>query len=425
MADPLPPTPPPAPAVSSGHTDDDNYVERRTLRDYYVILRERIWIALPMALLISIGLGYYKARETPMYSSTATMQFEKPETIVTTQGVVDPSIRNEYDLNTYIQLLTSNKLRQRVVESLTPDEVKILQRPYLKELPPGAPLPAPGNILGQLSIDSVRNSFLLSVNCRHRDGEAAALIAQRYVDQFLNFLLDNVSGANDLAVEFLRERAEQLRKESEVKAQRLQEYMQRHNLVSLDNSMSIVDDRLRAVSGALTSSRLKRIEVESLSKQIADFQAEGRNLLEISFISNHGTVPNLKSQLAALRQDQSRLAERYFERHPKMVDVANAIAVTEDQLKRAIDLAIADLNTSVAEARKNEQLLLQEYASSEQKALDLRSLRVGFESLKSDADVAKSNYMQILDRLNQTSTTKYLEKVPVRPLDRATVPGSP
>ncbi|MEZ5414986.1 MAG: polysaccharide biosynthesis tyrosine autokinase [Opitutaceae bacterium] len=419
-------SPPPAPtSVSSGHSDDDNYVERRTLRDYYVILRERFWIALPLALLVSIGMGYYQAREVPMYMSVATMQFEKPETIVTTQGVVDASVRSEVDLNTYIQLLNSTRLRTRVIESLTPDEVKILQRPYLKDLPPGAPLPGPGSILGSISTDSVRNSYLLSITCRHRDPEAAALIAQRYVEQFIKFLLDNVSGSNDLAVEFLRERAEQLRQESETKAQRLQDYMQRHNLISLDNSMSIIDDRLRTVSSALTSIRLKRIEVESLKKQVDVFKAEGRNLLEISYIASHGTIPGLKAQLAALNQDQSRLADRYFERHPKMIDVSNAIAVTQDQLDQAINLAIADLNTSLAETIKNEQHLQQEYDLNEKRALDLRSLRVDFESLKSDADVAKSNYMQILDRLNQTSTTKYMEKIPVRPLDRATISGAP
>lgn len=420
MADPLPPS-----ATSSGHSDDENYVERRTLRDYYVILRERFWIALPLALLISIGMGYYQAREVPMYSSVATMQFEKPETIVTTQGVVDASVRSEVDLNTYIQLLNSARLRTRVIESLTPDEIKILQRPYMKDLAPGASLPGPGSILGSISIDSVRNSFLLSITCRHRDPEAAALIAQRYVEQFIKFLLDNVSGSNDLAVEFLRERADQLRKESETKAQKLQDYMQKHNLISLDNSMSIIDDRLRTVSSALTAIRLKRLEVESLTKQVADFQREGRNLLEISYIASHSTVPNLKAQLASLEQDQARLAERYFERHPKMIDVSNAIAVTKEQLTRAIDLAIADLNTSFAETLKNEQQLQEEYRINEKRALDLRSMRVDYESLRSDADVAKSNYMQILDRLNQTSTTKYMEKIPVRPLDRATVNPTP
>lgn len=425
MADtPIPPAP--SPSNSGGHSNsDDNYVERRSLRDYYIILRERIWIALPLALLVSISIGYYQARETPMYSSVATMQFEKPETIVTTQGVVDSSVRNDVDLNTYLQLLTSNRLRTKVVESITPDELKILQRPYLKDLQPGASLPPASALLGSTTIDSMRNSFLISIITRHQDPEAAALIAQRYVDQFLNYLLENVSGSNDLAVEFLRERAEQLRKESEVKAQKLQNYMQEHNLISLDSSMSIVDDRLRTISSALTASRLKRIDIESLSRQIDEFKREGKNLLEISFIATHGTVPSLKNQLAALNQEQSRLAERYFERHPKMVDVSNAIAVTESQLNKAIDLAIADMATGLSEARKNEQHLQEEYAASEKKALELRELRVDFESLKSDSDVAKSNYMQILDRLNQTSTTKYLEKIPVRPLDRSQVPGSP
>src|SRR4051812_20517013 len=115
-----------------GSYGEEEAIERRTLRDYYIILRERIWIALPIALIVSIGLGYRQARETPMYETRATMQFEKPETVVTTQGVVDPYIRGEADLNTALLVLGSQRLRTKVAESLPPDQVKILQRPYLK-----------------------------------------------------------------------------------------------------------------------------------------------------------------------------------------------------------------------------------------------------------------------------------------------------
>jgi succinoglycan biosynthesis transport protein ExoP len=405
--------------------NDDQIIERRGLRDYYIILRERLWIALPLALLVSISVGYYQARETPMYASSATMQFEKPETIVTTQGVVDSSVRSEFDLNTYLQILHSNRLRTKVVESLTPDEVKILQRPHLKDLAPGGALPPPASLLGSISIESIRNSFLITVTARNRDPEAAALIAQRFVDQFVLYLLDNLSGRNEVAVDFLQQRAEQLRLESEGKAQRLQAYMQKHNLVSLDNSMSIVDDRLRSVNAALTSIRLRRIELETLVAQMEAYRQAGRNLLEISFIAAHGTVPALKNQLAMLRQDQARLAERYLERHPRIIDIGNQIAVAEEQLERAIALAIADLGTSLNEVRDSELSLQAEYTRHELNALNLRELRVDFESLKSEADVARNNYTQILDRLNQTNTTKYLERVPVRPLDRSQVPGSP
>jgi uncharacterized protein involved in exopolysaccharide biosynthesis len=262
LFDPMPiAEPSPRPSVHvSGAREEENVAERRTLRDYYIILRERLWIALPLALLVAVPMGYVKTRETPMYASTATMQFEKPETVVTSQAVVDAAVRNEIELNTNIQILNSGKIRQLVVDSFTPEEVKILQRPFLKTLPPGTPPPPAGAALGSVSVDPARNSLLLAITVRHPDPEAAALVANRYVDQFMNYLVDRVSGVNDKAVEFLNTRAEQLRKESEQADQRLQAYMTAHNLISLDKSKDIVGDRLKTISTSLTNAKLVRLD---------------------------------------------------------------------------------------------------------------------------------------------------------------------
>ncbi len=101
----FPPSPPKS-AGSSLHGNDDQTVERRSLRDYYIILRERLWIALPTALLVALSVGYHSAQEIPMYSSAATMQFERPERIVTSDVVVDTAVRSDIDLNTYLQSST-------------------------------------------------------------------------------------------------------------------------------------------------------------------------------------------------------------------------------------------------------------------------------------------------------------------------------
>ena len=74
--------PPPNRPPASLHGNEEHVVERRTLRDYYIILRERLWIALPIALLVALSVGYYKAQETPMFRATATMQFERPEKVL-------------------------------------------------------------------------------------------------------------------------------------------------------------------------------------------------------------------------------------------------------------------------------------------------------------------------------------------------------
>lgn len=397
--------------------------ERRTLRDYLIMLRERLWIALPCAILVSVSIGYFQARTTPLYQSQATLQIEKPEKIVTSQEVVDMSVNSDIDLNTHLQVLNSGRLRAKVMESLTPDEIKILQRPFLKNLQPGATPPPVSAILGNISPQSIRNSFIIRIIAIHPDPEAAALIANRYVEQFMADLLDNVSGKNDYAVTRLRLSAEQLRKESEAADQKLHAYMREHNLVSLDNSVNIVTDRLKSVNAALQSSRLERLSLEELVHQVSTFKKENRDLLELSAIANHGSVPAVKNQLSELQRQNSVLSERYSDRHPKMIELGRSMKVAQEQLDRAIDLAIADLQASLEKARANEKIMEQEYAMHESEQMHLRDLSVDFRSLENQAAVAKSNYTQILDRLSQTSTSSKLERIPVRPLDQAVPAG--
>lgn len=425
MAD-LPPKSP-STSVASGFGDkEENAIERRSLRDYYIILRERIWIALPLALIVSIGLGYYQSRETPMYSATATIQFEKPEKVVTTQGVADPSITSEVDLNTHIQVLRSENLRAKVAASFTPEEIKILQEPFLKGLQPGASPPSAGGLLGSVSADAIRNSFLIQITVRHQGARAAALVANRFVEQFMARLREQMSGINDDAVKQLNEAAERLRKESVAKDQLLQNYMKQHELgTSLDAATNTIKSRLIAIDAARTSAHLEVLQRQNEFNQVESYQREGRNLYEITAIANHGTIPLLRSQLAAAENTQLELADRYLERHPEMIKIANQISSLKDQLDRATALAIADLKTSLDKARDNEKSLEKEYALNEQKTLSLRDLGTEFNTLSQDAEAARKQYMEILDRKNQTTTLKNIEKIPLHPLDSATVPGGP
>ncbi|HVU17504.1 MAG TPA: polysaccharide biosynthesis tyrosine autokinase [Candidatus Didemnitutus sp.] len=420
-----PPSPPPPKSSGSLHGNEEPASERRTLRDYIIILRERLWIALPVALLVAVGVGYYQAQQTPLYSATATMLFEHPERVVLNEQVVDPSVRSEIDLNNYITDLRSNRLHALVAQALKPDEVQALQRPYLKGAPAGTVPPPPGALFGIPDVGNVRNSSILTISVSNRDPDGAAIIANKYVEVFMEFLIQGVGGKNEFAVEYLKNRAEELRVESEKSEQKLQQYKRDHNLVSLSASVDIVADRLKTINGALTSVRLERLNLDVLLKQIEKFQADHGNLLEISYIANYGNVPALKAQLADLTKQQSIDSERYLERHPKMIDLANSIDVVNQQIAKNVDQAIADLRAQFAKVTSSEQSYEREYREAEKAQLSLGDLSVEFKSLENQASVAKSNYIQILDRLNQTTTSKNLENIPLKLIDKAVRPGGP
>jgi capsular exopolysaccharide synthesis family protein len=424
-SDVLPATVPSKPSGPSLHGNDSQVVERRSLRDYYIILRERLWIALPIALLVALSVGYWQAQEVPMYSSTATMQFEKPERVVQNEQVVDSSVRSDIDLNTYLQILNSGRLRTMIAQSLTPEEIKLLQRPYLKDLAPGANPPSVSGLIGGVSVASIRNSYLISISDSNRDPEGAALIANRYVEQFMRYLMMNSGDKNEYAVDYLRGRAEELRKESETAETKLQDYRRKNNLISLDNSINIISERLRAINTTLTTARLARLDVETLLGQIEKMRKDGSSLLEVGYISAYGTIPTFKSQLAELKKQQAILSERYLERHPKMVDLANSIEIVSAQIARGIEQSIADLRTQYVKLQETEASYEREYRDAERDQLRLGELSVEFKSLENQAQVAKNNYVEILNRLNQVTTSKNLENIPVKPLDRALPSGAP
>lgn len=410
---------------TSLHGNDEPVVERRTLRDYVIILRERLWIALPVALLAAVSIGYYKAQETPLYQAAATMQFKRADRVVQIEGPTDTSLQNEIDLNTRLNVMNSALMKNRVYRAFTPDEIKILQRPFLADLAPGQTPPLGGALLGSITVGSIRNSFIITVTCVHRSGEAAALVANKFVETYVQYLLEGSTGVNESAIAHLRNRAEELRRESEAAANKLQDYKRRHNLVDLDNNVGIVGERLKAINGKLTAVRLERLNLEVLLRQIEQIKAAGGQLTEVAYISGYGTIPALRAQLAELLKTQSVLSERYLERHPRMIDLANSITAVEDQIARNVEQSVADLRTQIANIVSNEASYEKESREAQQEQLRLGELSVEFNSLQQQANVAENNYRLILDRLNQMTTVVNIDNIPVTPLDPAHDPGGP
>ncbi|MEY2880842.1 MAG: hypothetical protein RLZZ15_3222 [Verrucomicrobiota bacterium] len=406
----------------AAHEKEDDVVERRTLRDYYVILRERLWIALPLALIVSLGYGYLRMREAPMYQSSGTLQFEKPDTVVRNNQVIDIAPYGDYDINTYIQMLNSRRLRSRVLDSFNakPEEKAILQRAALKKEAPGtaASTISPEKMLGSVTPEPIRSSFLISVKVTHEDPEAAELVANRFLEQFMQEIMDKAKSAQSTASGYFSTQADRQKKLAEDAEKRMQEFIREKKNLSL-GGIDIVNEKLKRVSGALSEARLKLLSIEDQHRQVQKFKAEGRNLLEISALAAHGALPGLKAQLIALQQRRLLLADRYLELHPEMIKVSNEIASTEEQIEKAKALAIADLDTQLAEARQTVQTFSTELEAREKESLILGDHNIEFMSLKRDAEAAANLYKVMLESLAKTNSMTETEKIPIHPLDKA------
>lgn len=227
-------------------------VEPRTLRDTFIILRERLWLALPLALLIAVGYASWQASQPPLYVARAAVEFEKPDAVVTTQGVVDQTMRSDFDPASYARALASDPMRDRVLASFTPEESKLLRRGMgARRTAAAAPDP---RWLGEVEFPAHRNGLVIGLTVRHPDPQGAALVANRYIREFIAEVSGGGGGGPGEPVPRQREALDRLRRDSAAADQAFQNFRRDH--ATAPHAPGSEFDQLRAQAAARRSAYL-------------------------------------------------------------------------------------------------------------------------------------------------------------------------
>jgi uncharacterized protein involved in exopolysaccharide biosynthesis len=150
--------------------------------------RKCFWLAFGLAALVAVGFYALKTRVTPVYTSTATAQLMKPSWLRSAVSPRESADRNDVHtadpINTAIQLLNSQRMRAKVAGSLIPIEQDLVVRAAARRRALGQPAPSAYDWLGALTIRPLRLTFIVAISVTHHDADAAALIANRYVQQW-------------------------------------------------------------------------------------------------------------------------------------------------------------------------------------------------------------------------------------------------
>jgi succinoglycan biosynthesis transport protein ExoP len=430
MPEAIPPPPPPhaaGSATGSGDTDE-HIVERRSLRDYYIILRERLWIALPLALLVAVSIGYYQSRETPMYRTSATMQFvTKAQKVVMNASVQETTVQSDVDFNNYISLLRSGQIRDKVVASLTdPNDLKKLQRPYLKDLAPGQAPPSAAAATPGWDVTPQKGSTFITITVSHRDPEAAALIANRVIDQFTKYLESNKTGYDDQAIKLLSANVQKAQRDADEAQKQLTDFVRTHNLgSSLASAISLAESKRNTAQAEVDAANAQIRAIQAPLSQIEQFRREKRDLLQIAEIKNDVDVAKARDALAAATTQWELLSEKYLARHPRMIAATDQLDTAQKALENAVTHAEAVLKSRLAQANATLEQASARSIQAAKEVADLGPLNVEYSKLQATLEVARTTYNELLKRQQDVTVVQSTEQTPVKVVDLAGVPGSP
>lgn len=133
-----------------------------TLLDLFVVLRRRGWIILLAALLTAVSAFVFSRLQTPVYESTVRLlvQPARPDLGLTQSA--------KTVLRSYVEWLKTRQNAQRVIDTLQLDRTD-------------------ESLLGDVTIASEDENFVIQVDVRNQNGDLANDIARTWADLFVQW----------------------------------------------------------------------------------------------------------------------------------------------------------------------------------------------------------------------------------------------
>jgi capsular exopolysaccharide synthesis family protein len=274
-------------------------------------------------------------------------------------------------------------------------------------------------LMNRMDITNDGRSYLIKIHAQSTNRDAAALIANTYVDFYLLDQIEAKFDAVKRATGWLNDQLDTLRDKVRDSERAVEVYKEQNNLTQTTKGTTLSEQQMSELNSQLILAAADRAQKETSLAQIRS----GNN--ESSAVLNSPLVEKLRADEADLMHKKAELSSRYQPSHPTMVNLQSQI----EEIKRKIDdeasKTVRGLQGDVSAARAKENSLREQLGSIQKNANQEGKLDVELRELQREADANKLLYENFLTKSKQTSSEEDIQQADARLVSSALPPHIP
>jgi capsular exopolysaccharide synthesis family protein len=278
--------------------------------------------------------------------------------------------------------------------------------------------------ISRVGVEPVRTSRLVDVTFQGTDPNFAALAVNTLVDEYVQQNVDLKTQATKNMIEWLDRELQNQQKKVQDGERQLAEYRDTKNAMSLDDKNNIVAQRLNHLNDQLMLAKNDRIQKESLYNQVKTMST-GMSPDAIPAVAQNPQVQQLKTKIADLAAQKSKLSEKYGAAHPQMTAVNAQLADAQNQLQIETSKALQSIKNEYDTALLTERTLAQNFEAAKVDSQDLNRKSVDYNVMEREAKSNRTVYEALLQREKELSVASNSHANNVHIVDRAEVPKAP
>lgn len=460
-----------AQALASAQQSDGGSPSGFDFRGLWHAVLERLWILILCLVAGLLLAGAYLMRTPKLYQSHAVLEVDVQDpNPVADDGAMrmrSMYLASQEAMRTIEQNLRNRALLARVVraEHLADDggraligrsvmgddeSTKTTPRPSTPEKAGaiGEPTFTPledglGGALSMMVKPVVRRGTrLIDLYVMHGDPAMAQRLADAVGREYIRFAVEKRSSSTQESLRYLLEEEERLKAKLQKSEAAVAEYKERTpDALQLGGGAAstgsqagagssggrggLVEDRLQELNIRLSTARSERLKLEGELAQVGEAGENVDALLAIPGVATSPAVNDRRRDVAQLEATVATLAQRYKDKHPKMMAARAALAESQAALRREAIAAPSVLRNALEQARSTETNLESSSKDQEKAALALNKAAIGYQELARQAETDRALYESVLRQIKQTDLTKGVKTSAITVIERPTLSSMP
>jgi len=393
-----------------------------TLQQFLLILRARARLALYTLLatvLITLIVSLLLPK-TYTASTAVVIDVKSPDPIA---GLVLPGMISPGYMATQVDIVTSDRVAQRVVKLLRMDESPAVKEQWQEATEGKGNITVwlAGLLQKKLDVKPSRESNVINIGYSGADPAFAAGVANAFAQAYVDVNLElKVEPARQSATWF-EGQTRLLREKLEAAQAALSSYQQKTGIVASDERLDVETTKLNELSAQLTV-----VQAQTSDSHSKNHSAGGSDTL-VEVMQNP-LINNLKSDVARLEAKLQESNINLGKNHPQTQRTESELASLKAKLASETQAISSSLGTSYTVGKQKEKELLDSIEAQKARVLGLSKQRDEISVLKRDIESAQRSFEGVSQRSAQTrleSLSIQTNVVILNPASEPTEPSKP
>lgn len=426
------------------------------LRDYLRIISKRRFIVVCFFIITValVLLGTFTA--TPQYEASTQLLIEKNE--VNPDPLTSSYVSSRFDpefLETQFQIIKGFNVCKKVVAKLSLD-VKYAEyfidppsnflffdtvKKWLQEIsqsstPSQQPIEDKDTLTladeiadylsEEISVKPVRNSRIVNISFMAENPVLAKMIVNTLAKAYMEEIMAFSTSSTEYTIKWMSEKAGEELAKLEKSEKSLQEYMRANDIVTVENKITVIPEKLAEFGSQHSKAEAKRKELESIYDDIKTIGLNNYSeLATLPLIASNQSYLTLLGKIQVADQKIVELSKKYGHKHPVMIRAKDERQSLEEEKNKEVERLVKSIKKELDQNISNESNLANLLDKTKNEAMNLNEKFIQYGILKRDVDTNRTLYNSLLKQVKEQNITQQTKSVNIWIVAEAKTPEKP